>query len=63
MPDITMCENGHFCDKSLNCYRYMAHPTPYHQSYASFYEYDRECSYFWSLWWEDENSVDNQKKT
>lgn len=32
MPDITMCTGN--CPVSENCYRYMAKPNPYGQSYS-----------------------------
>jgi len=34
-PDIAMCQNE-VCAKKLTCYRYMATPDPYRQSYAQF---------------------------
>lgn len=32
MPDITMC-NGTECPMKYECYRYLAEPNPYRQSY------------------------------
>ena len=34
-PDIAMCQNE-VCAKKLSCYRYIAVPDPYRQSYAMF---------------------------
>ena len=47
MPDISMCLNK-TCDKRKNCYRFMAIPNPYRQSYMEF-KPDEEgvCGYFW----------------
>lgn len=40
MPDITMCNNAD-CLKKENCWRYMAEPSPFYQS---FFEYPaRDC--------------------
>lgn len=46
MPDISMCRNMK-CEKRYECYRYMAMPNPYWQSFASFD--NEECTYFWPL--------------
>ena len=35
MVDIAMCQNE-VCAKKLECYRYLAVPDPYRQSYAQF---------------------------
>ena len=43
MPDISMCSNAK-CDKKNKCYRYMAIPNPFRQSYADFDE--KDCGYF-----------------
>ena len=32
MPDITMCKDD-MCPSRKNCYRFMAEPNPYRQSY------------------------------
>ena len=46
MPDITMCDSD-TCPKSAQCYRYMAVPSPYRQSYADFYRGpELKCDYF-----------------
>ena len=34
MPDITLCTG--MCPVSENCYRYMAKPNPYRQSWSCF---------------------------
>ena len=39
MPDITMCK-PQYCELREHCYRYMAIPNEYWQSYADF-SYDR----------------------
>ena len=41
MPDITMCANT-ACKMRLDCYRYLAYPTPGRQSYA-YYEDGPGC--------------------
>lgn len=46
MPDISMCRNKE-CKKKYDCYRYMAVPNPWRQSFASFTHED--CEYFWPL--------------
>jgi len=35
MPDITMCQNSE-CSKCGLCYRFVAEPNRYHQSYDTF---------------------------
>ena len=35
MPDITMCLNKK-CPSKDKCYRFMANPTPFNQSYSDF---------------------------
>lgn len=35
MPDIAMCQNN-VCPHAKNCYRYMAKPDEYWQSYMKF---------------------------
>jgi hypothetical protein len=37
MPDISMCMNRQ-CPRRGHCYRYLAPPNPYRQSYAKFDE-------------------------
>lgn len=48
MPDIAMCMNSN-CPSRMKCYRYMAEPNPYRQSYGDFKPFithkDR-CEYF-----------------
>ena len=48
MPDITMCLNTE-CPLRKECYRYMAIPSAYKQSYADFkalIRHDGTCDYF-----------------
>lgn len=48
MPDITMCP-GTGCKLRESCYRYMAEPSEYRQSFADFTKYiisDGKCEYF-----------------
>jgi len=45
MPDISMCRN-HACDSSRQCYRYMAIPSPYMQSYMGFKGDGFQCDDF-----------------
>ena len=44
MSDITMCMNK-VCPLKSNCYRYVAIPDKYWQSYADF-KYNNGCLYF-----------------
>lgn len=49
MPDLTLCQNNS-CPMKKNCYRYMAEPDPYMQSYSEFEYVDEKgkpfkCSY------------------
>lgn len=47
MPDITMCTGGD-CPLKLNCYRFMAVPNEFWQSYmAPKYIFNRESCYFY----------------
>ena len=46
MADITKCANGDQCPKCMSCYRWIA-PNGYWQSYAPFYEADKECEYYY----------------
>lgn len=49
MPDISMCAN-YSCSCKHDCYRYMAEPNPYRQSYADFAQNeDGSCDNFWPL--------------
>jgi len=43
MPDISMCDNKK-CERNKKCYRFMAIPNPFRQSYANFDE--KNCEYF-----------------
>lgn len=50
MPDISMCKNEE-CPLREKCYRFLAEPDPYWQTYADFkYEIkdgEVHCDYFW----------------
>jgi len=50
MPDISMCANGG-CPLRHECYRFMAKPNEYRQTYAQFAPNpDGEtCDYFWGV--------------
>jgi hypothetical protein len=49
MPDIAMCSN-HECPLRENCYRHMAEPNKYGQSYTRFKPNEKgECDYYWPL--------------
>lgn len=51
MPDIAMCQNKS-CPSRQDCYRFMAAPTPWYQSYMDFKPApgaDR-CDDFQPLW-------------
>ena len=54
MSDITMCVNK-MCPLKSNCYRYMAMPDEYWQSYTNF-KYNNGCLYFLSI------SIRNKEK-
>jgi len=43
MPDISMCSNNN-CIKANRCYRFIAIPNPYRQSYGEFSQ--DPCEYF-----------------
>ena len=47
MPDISMCMNKE-CPKKNKCYRYMAVPNPFRQSYADFGK-ELPCDHYWPL--------------
>lgn len=48
MPDITMCDNKK-CPSHARCYRFMARPDRYQQSYGAFDPGDgKQCDYFLS---------------
>jgi hypothetical protein len=50
MPDISMCDND-ACPSRRLCYRYMADPDEYMQSYCNFtvYENRDKCESFWPI--------------
>lgn len=49
MPDISMCENIN-CKKRKSCYRYLAKPDEYWQSYALFNsEGTQSCQHYWRI--------------
>ena len=52
MPDITMCDNSE-CLLRATCYRYMAVPSDFRQSYSSFVpevkDNKAKCFYFWEI--------------
>jgi hypothetical protein len=52
MPDISMCEN-YDCPLSNGCFRFLATPNPYGQSYAEFefitVDDVTECGAYWPI--------------
>ena len=49
MPDISMCENIN-CKKRKSCYRYLAKPNEYLQSYVLFNsEGAKDCDFYWHV--------------
>jgi hypothetical protein len=50
MADITMCVD-HKCPMKATCYRYMAKPDEYAQSYGQFNRRasDQKCRHFWDV--------------
>ena len=47
MPDISMCLNKE-CPLKDNCYRYVAKPSEFRQSYSEF-KYNNGCDYYWEF--------------
>ena len=59
MPDITMCE-GTDCPHKENCYRYIAEPSEFRQSYFSIPPIkDGKCDHYWG---EQSEAIWNQLK-
>jgi hypothetical protein len=51
MPDISMC-SGEKCPLKENCYRFLATPNEFRQSYFMNPPYDhqtKECDHFWDV--------------
>ena len=48
MPDITMCENLS-CPQKSSCYRHMATPNQFMQSYCHFEYSGDSCDSYWPL--------------
>ena len=49
MPDITMCMNNE-CKKCTSCYRFMAKPWEYGQSYfMGLLDEKGKCEYYWKM--------------
>lgn len=51
MSDISMC-SGNNCPLKENCYRFLAAPNPYRQSYFTeppFNKVIEDCDYFWDF--------------
>lgn len=50
MADITMC-NGMGCEVKRRCYRHMANPSEFRQSYFlnTPMKKDSSCDYFWEV--------------
>lgn len=49
MPDISMCNNKK-CKMRYKCFRYMAKPNQYRQSYVSFKPNIKgDCDSFWDI--------------
>jgi hypothetical protein len=50
MPDISMCLNKN-CPSRFCCYRYMAKPSEFRQTYGGFTvpEGKKKCDMFWSI--------------
>lgn len=57
MPDIAMCRNAS-CDSRYTCFRYMAIPNPFGQSYACFEAGD--CRKYWMIARGDEVHSESQ---
>jgi len=61
MPDITMCMNKK-CMYNDRCYRYLATPSQYMQSYADFKPNEVGCDYFWPLYNDEVYNNDKEDK-
>ena len=49
MPDISMCKNTE-CPLKNTCYRFIATPSEYLQSYGDFkYDEKNGCDYYWKI--------------
>ncbi len=48
MADISMCD-GEDCSKKSTCYRYLAKPNPYRQSYISPDPRGETCEAYWKV--------------
>ena len=48
MPDIAMCK-GKDCSLKDKCYRYMAEPDEYRQSYIEPDKVGTECELYWEV--------------
>lgn len=49
MPDISMC-NDRDCPSCKTCYRFMATPSEWRQSYAAFDRKGKDkCEHYWPL--------------
>lgn len=59
MSDITMCKNEN-CPSKKWCYRFLAIPNPYFQSYGEFApeEGEKECEMFWDIMEFDNTQLD-----
>lgn len=49
MADITKCSNGINCVHNKDCYRWLAEPDKYSQSWSYFYKEGQECKMLWSI--------------
>jgi hypothetical protein len=49
MPDIAMCMNPESCYKKESCYRAVAEPSEYRQSYSPFYKEGEDCRHYWRV--------------
>jgi hypothetical protein len=65
MPDISMC-SGEKCPLKENCYRFLAIPNEFRQSYFMNPPYNHqtnECEYFWDNYLyqkiKDENKIED----
>lgn len=59
MPDICMCQNEK-CGKKKTCYRYMAIPDRYWQSY--FYPDENNCEHYWKISRKTSNELKERKE-
>ena len=62
MPDISMCLNKS-CPARKSCFRYIAKPNDFKQSYSHFEQVDGECAHFWDASKHDPRELEMPKES